>query len=332
MQEAAFEVIQRQQGPNNSVDVRAGGLIIPGTDSATQGYYYAVNDIVQNVPLATASHNLYPRIDSIIAKVRDEETSADPDDIENDAILEWVVGVAAPTPVRVDLDASGYKNYYRLADIRIAPSDSLDIITSSAITDTRTSPPQGRATIVGGVIVCTSTTRPSSPRNGQFIYEIDTKYLRVNEGTAAAPVWKSYMDAGSGVKWTNYTPSFPLSGSKNKKYGRYFRLGNIVAGIAGFTIGKGGNLIGAVHATLPVPMTTAVNSQVAYLGAGRAFDSFGFLAGAFWSCAAEITRANPNKLVRFGTGGFGWWSTTIPFNWDDDPSDQLRMMFAYEVD
>jgi hypothetical protein len=140
------------------------------------------------------------------------------------------------------------------------------------------------------------------------------------------------MDSGTGNTWANYTPSFPLTGTKNKKYGRYFRIGNAVLGVTGFVIGKGGNLLGSVSVTVPVPMTTAVAPNVAYMGAGRAFDSFGGLAGVFWSCAAELTRANPNALIRFGTGGTGWWSSTIPFNWDDDPSDQMRMMFVYEVD
>lgn len=40
-----------------------------------------------------------------------------------------------------------------------------------------------------GIVICTSTTRPASPVEGQHIYETDTDQTLKNTGTPAAPVW-----------------------------------------------------------------------------------------------------------------------------------------------
>lgn len=333
VQEGAFEVIQRRAGANNSVDVKAGSVVIPGTESTTQGYYFVTNDGIVNVPLPSPSHDTLTRLDTIIVKIRDSAYPTYPEN--NDCVIEWITGTPGSTSPP-DLDALGYENYFRLANILVPPSFSNDIITSGNITDLRTSlsitPRGGAATVLGGPITCTSTTRPLSPRKGQTIWESDTKYIVVNEGTASSPSWVPYADSGSGVIWQNYTPSFPLTGSRNKRYGRYFRLGNAIVGEAGFIIGSGGNLVGNMYCTLPVPMTSSVGTDVAYFGAGRGFNATGLLEGQYWSCAAEITRASPNKMVNFGTGGTGPWGTTIPFNWSDVPyGDNMYMLFVYEV-
>jgi hypothetical protein len=261
--------------------------------------------------------------------VRDSAFATYPNN--DDAIIEWVTGTPASIPVAPDIDALGYENYFKLANITVPPSFSNDIITSSNITDLRIS--LGRSSnIIGAPITCTSTSRPANPRTGQVIWESDTKYISVNEGTSTAPVWVPYADPGTGVTWSNYTPAFPLSGSKNKRHGRYFRLGNAVIGEAGFTIGPGGNVVGNMYCTLPVPMTTSVPSYLAYFGAGRAFNVTGIFEGTYWSCAAEITRASPNRLINFATGGTAAWGPTIPFNWSDIPfGDSMYMLFMYEV-
>lgn len=179
IQESAFEVRQRGAGANNSVDVQPGGFVIPGTESGSQGYYYVVNDAVVNIPMSTGAHGSLPRIDSVLIDVRDSIYSGS----FNDARITYQAGTAAASPVQPDLTALGYKNYYRLANISVPANDNT--ITTVEITDTRTT----RASAVGGTITCTSSTRPSLPRPGQQIWEMDTSKLLVNRGTAASPNW-----------------------------------------------------------------------------------------------------------------------------------------------
>lgn len=51
-----------------------------------------------------------------------------------------------------------------------------------------------------GVVICTSTTRPASPVEGQHIYETDTNATLKNTGTPAAPAWTAVgADAGGAV-------------------------------------------------------------------------------------------------------------------------------------
>jgi hypothetical protein len=183
VQEAAFEVRQRAAGANNSVDIQAGGLIVPGTEGTAQGYYYCVNDGVLNVPMSTAAHGSLARIDSLVLEVRDGFYSG----TNNDARVVYQAGTASSSPVAPDLTALGYKNYWRLANITVPANDNT--ITTGDISDQR-APSGARATAVGGTITCTSTTRPTLPRPGQQIFEIDTNRHLLNEATAAAPLWR----------------------------------------------------------------------------------------------------------------------------------------------
>lgn len=72
----------------------------------------------------------------------------------------------------------------------------------SSTTDTRT-PTDGAVTPAKmsadnkGVIICSSTTRPASPVEGQLIYETDTDQVLKNTGTPAAPVWANTATASA---------------------------------------------------------------------------------------------------------------------------------------
>jgi hypothetical protein len=184
IQESAFQVTQRAAGANNSVDVQAGGIIIPGTEVTNQGYYYAVNDSVVNIPMSTAAHGSLPRIDSVVVDVRDGQYSG----LNNDARITYQAGTAAASPSAPDLAALGYKNFIRLANISVPANDNT--ITTADITDQRITT-GGRASAVGGLITCTSSTRPALPRPGQLIWETNTQNLLVNAGTATSPTWQS---------------------------------------------------------------------------------------------------------------------------------------------
>lgn len=324
IQESAFKVTQRGAGANNSVDVAAGGIIVPGNEAGTQGYYYIVNDAVVNVPMATGANATNPRIDKIIVRARDSFYSG----VDNDANLVYVTGTAAASPVPPDIAALGYKNYFELAQISVPANDNT--IATADITDLRLANSKYRATAPGGIIVCTSGTKPTNPRTGQFIWLSDSKRVEVNEGTSVSPVWQTYAVPGTG-EWLNYTPTFnTLTGGSNTTYGRYFRMGTLIVGICGFTIGAGGNITAtpAIEATIPplYPVhTTGVAASAVHIGFGRAFDSS---AGTYWSATAEIALGS-DHLGNFATAGQGGWNGTVPFNWD--PSDRLHMFFAYET-
>lgn len=328
MQETAFEVIQRGAGANNSVDVRAGGIIVPGTESGVQGYYYAANDAVVNVPMSTAAHATLPRIDTVLVRIRDSfYTTA-----SNDAEIVYQAGTAASSPVPPNLDSLGYENYWRLADISVPANDNT-IITSD-ITDQRTStsitPAQGRAVGLGGVIPCTSTTRPSLPRKGQFIWESNTRRILINEGTAVSPSWIPYASADSGIgPWTAYTPTLTnvTLGTGGTRYGRYFRYSTLVVGVAGFKLGTGGDVTGGISVSLPVNATSGAGAEVRYIGAGRGFDSSG---PVYWASTAEIHPPfSVNTLVNFATAGQIAWGTSTPFNWTIN--DVFQCLFVYEA-
>jgi hypothetical protein len=183
VQEAAFQVAQRAAGANNSVDVQPGGFVVPGTEGTAQGFYYVVNDAVINVPMSAPANGANPRIDSLVLEVRDGFYSG----VNNDARVVYQAGTAAASPVQPDLTALGYKNYWRLANIAVPANDNT--IVTADITDTR-SLSGVRATALGAPMTCTSTTRPTLPRVGQLIWELDTGKLLVNAGTAVTPVWQ----------------------------------------------------------------------------------------------------------------------------------------------
>jgi hypothetical protein len=320
--ETSFQVIQRGAGANNSVDVLAGGVIVPGTESGIQGYYYIVNDATVNV-VQTAAHATLPRIDSVIVRARDSFYSG----ADNDGGLVYVAGTAASSPVEPNLDSLGYENYYRLANISVPANDNT--ITTADITDRRLTHPQGRAVVAGGLIPCTSTTRPTNPRKGQVIWESNTRQVLVNEGSSGSPSWAVYAVPGSGA-WINYTPTITgLIGSSNTVYGRYFNMGSLVVGVTGFLIGSGGNVNAAITLTVPSakPCSTLGGSNVTYIAVGRGFDSS---AGTYYSATGGIIPAFSTTLMHsIATAGTGPWSTVVPFDWS--AGDTLNMLFAYET-
>jgi hypothetical protein len=159
------ELAVTQNGsPNMSVNVASGVAFIPGVEGSKQGVYTAVNDATVNVTL-TASDPAQPRIDLIVAQVRDQAYSG--------AINDWriinVTGVASASPAVPSAPNSS------LILARIAVAAATTTIVNANITDQRV-----WAAALGGVINCTSTTRPGTNTvpQGQLIYELDTTLHR----------------------------------------------------------------------------------------------------------------------------------------------------------
>lgn len=178
----SFKVSQRSAGANPSVDVAAGALVVEGTENALQGSYHLVNDAVVNLAV-TAANATNPRKDLVIARVRDSAYSGS----SNDAQLLVVAGTAAASPAEPNLVSLGYLNYISLAMIDVPALDTT--IADAQITDRRPF-----IAAPGGMTVCTSATRPSSPTPGMMIFESDTNKIYVYVGAA----WTRERNVGGG--------------------------------------------------------------------------------------------------------------------------------------
>lgn len=338
LSETAFEVTQRVAGADASVDVKSGGVMVAGNESANQGYYYIINDKDINVPRPAMPSTSSSRLDTVIIRARDSTFPSGQLDVNtDDAVLEWVVGTATSgTPSAPDLDALGYKNYYKLANISVPAGSPNTPVTSSNITDLRTLAIEGRhrAVGVGGITICTSSTRPSTPRFGEVIWEENTKNLLINEGAVSAN-WIIY-GVSNLSRWQSFSSGFPISGTGIKTWGRYLKIGSIVFGTTGFRFSATGSadLSGQFYCRLPVKALNPNITGLMYIGGGRAYDSTGLLQGTFWSGTASITQ-NDSYLRLFATQGLPIWDATHPFNWGSGTSfqkaDQLEMFFCYEA-
>jgi hypothetical protein len=171
---SAGDLAVTQNGtPNMSVNVAAGRAFIRGTEtgSLNQGAYSFFNDGTVNLAVAAADPT-NPRRDLVIAQVRDSNYSGG----VNDARLTVVTGTPAASPS----DPTPPANALVLARIAVA-AGATSVVTAN-ITDLRT-----RAAGLGGVQVCTSTTRPTAFA-GLTIFETDTARLLVHDGTGWAAV------------------------------------------------------------------------------------------------------------------------------------------------
>jgi hypothetical protein len=151
-------------GTARQVSVAAGGAILVGVESSTQGAYMVWSDAADTYTFAAAAGN--PRIDTLVMRAIDEQYGSDPGISRSE--IEIVQGVAAASPTaRADsyfnVGGAAYKPgaWYRLADVRINLVDG--VLPSGQITE-----PLQYAR-VGGWVVCTSTTRPTDQQAGDRI-------------------------------------------------------------------------------------------------------------------------------------------------------------------
>jgi hypothetical protein len=342
LKDTAFQVTQRAAGANDSVDIKAGSLLIGNTEGSTQGFYHLINDRDVNRSRPAPPHTSLSRIDTIIARVRDSEFPSGQigEDLFDDALIDWVTGTpVSSSPVPPDLDALGYENYYKLANVSVPAGSPTTPTTSANITDLRTTVSSGThnfAVGVGGVSVCTSVNRPASPRHGQLIWEEDTKQLVLNEGTTT-PSWVTYGTSGL-VKWKNFSSGFPVSGSGVISWGRYIKLGRICFGTVGFQFSNTGtgNLTGSVYCRIPVRAANPGISGLVYVGGGRAQNATGFFQSVVWSATGSVLQ-NDTYMRYFASGsGLPTWDATHPFDWGSGTSgayqrnDSMEMFFLFE--
>lgn len=160
-------LVKQRVTPGQGVLVSTGGIFFKGTASSVQGVYSDFNDADADVP-ATAADGAQTRIDRVIYRVRDPVYDAG----TPTGNFEWLAGSAGSgVPPTVPQDAIS------LAKVTRAANDNT--IGNGEITDERL-----YAIGVGGLIICTSSTRPGTPRTGQAIYELDTFLAKVWNGSA----------------------------------------------------------------------------------------------------------------------------------------------------
>lgn len=212
--------------PNMSVNVASGNAFVAGTEATYQGLYHCENRGVLNV-VVPASDPTNPRIDLIVLKVQDAIYSG----ATNAASIVDVPGTPAGTPV----EPSPPNNCLVLAKISVA-ANATTVVTAN-ITDYRTSynntlnansianvGMQARAAGLGGVIVCSSTTRPTINLSvGMRIFETDTKLEYNYNGTS----WE--IIGGVATAWTAPTllNSWVNFGG-TQQVAQYRKIGDIV--------------------------------------------------------------------------------------------------------
>lgn len=153
-----------------SVDVSAGGAVVGGTASITQGSYFAYNDAIVNLSISAADAT-NPRIDVIGLQVRDTEYGESTTDLR----LVVITGTPAGSPAVPALPAE----FLTLAHVAVAALAAS--ITNAVITDKRISTGTG-------VVTCTSASRPTVQLYpGQLIYETDTNKLQ--QYTTSTTLW-----------------------------------------------------------------------------------------------------------------------------------------------
>lgn len=149
--------------PAMRVEVSAGTIFVPGTITASEQLLYACRNDGTVELVVPAADPTNPRIDLVVARVYDSNYAG--------ASNEWALEIVAGTPAGSPSAPVTPENSIVLAELDVAANETT--ITSGEITDRRISSTTGTAG--GGVIVCTSSTRPSAPWLGLEIYETDTR-------------------------------------------------------------------------------------------------------------------------------------------------------------
>lgn len=165
-------LVQAQVSPNMTVRVQPGVVVVQSI-SAAQGAYTWALDAVKTLNIGAAAAST--RIDRILVRIRD--ANIDTSGARDGDVIVWPGTPGAGVPA-LPTDAS----YMEIAQVTV-PSTAVNIGGgggNGTIADLR---PFTAA--VGGVILCTSATRPNATLVplGQKIYETDTKRWMFSDGT-----------------------------------------------------------------------------------------------------------------------------------------------------
>lgn len=178
------------------------------------------------------------------------------------------------------------------------------------------------------VIVCTSSTRPSSPNEGMSIYETDTDRFLIYSGTS----WTMFLSVGW-IGWDPPTLSYGSTGTDwnlgNSTFtSGYFRTGNTV--IARMRIAWGTTAVFGTKQlgfNLPVPSAYTFAQMV---GSGLATDTSPTATAYPLTANGGGGRFDLQATLTNGTYAQNTGVTsTIPFTWAS--TDTVDFILVYEA-
>jgi len=158
-------LVAQHSTPNMSVDVAAGEVVMPGTESTFQGFYYALNDALYVKTIAT-SDATNPRWDLVVAAQRDDfySTHGGTPSVANTWDIYVITGTPAPSPALPGTPT----NAVTLAKV-VVPANSTTVVNAN-ITDLRPVLPITTAGLVtGAALKATGIAGLTNPTSGRWI-------------------------------------------------------------------------------------------------------------------------------------------------------------------
>jgi hypothetical protein len=293
--------------PNMSVNVAAGDAFV-ACYNALDGVYHLFNDGTVNVAVTTA-HATLPRRDLVVLRVRDQEQTG----ASNDAAIVVLAGTPAASPADPAIPADG--SYLVLA--RIAVGAAVTTIVNANLTDLRPF-----AAALGAPRICTSATRPSTPNQGDTIWETDTKTLLAYSGTA----WEDVLATGA---WLTYSPNWtavttsPVLGNGTIS-GWYRRVGKTVHFRILLTMGSTTTYgSGGFGFSLPVASIAQPSPIGGAIGNAALYD-----LSAPTRNFRHVYWAGTN-VVRIADDSGALAANTVPWTWAN--GDQIAIHGTYEA-
>lgn len=244
--------------PSMAVLVGSGIAYVPGTEGSVQGVYACTNDATVTLSI-DAAHATLPRIDLVVAKVED--------DFYSGSTNAWSLAVVTGSPNVSPSAPAAPNNSLTLAQVAVGAN--VTSITNANITDTRV-----WFTASGGIIPCTSSTKPAlnTVHPGQAIYLTDTAELQFKQDNAWVTKSVSGTQTTFTPTWTTLSGGAPSIGNGTLT-GRWTKIGTV--GFAWYTLigGSTTNFGGGTwEFTLPSGWTSTLTVNAA-IGGGYVRDN-----------------------------------------------------------
>jgi hypothetical protein len=161
--------------------------------------------------------------------------------------------------------------------------------------------------------VCTSTTRPATPYEGQMIYETDTDKMLV--WTGSAWLYTTPPQTTEPGAWTTFTPTFKFgttAAATSSIYGFYTIIGKLLILQAGF-VSSGSQGSGSWTFTFPSPLEINEGRTYQRVGVVYVYDA----SPAVQYSGIPYVSANDGTIVAaFSQSNSGTaLSNTSPMTW-----------------
>jgi hypothetical protein len=275
-----------------AVSISTGFCVVP---RGTEGVYNCALWTAGSVDIDPADAT-NPRIDTIIARVRDLELGDPANSLGNRGFnIEVEKGTPAASPTPKDLSA--IPAYIALADVYVPNAGAMPIpaaIVTGNVTDRRhyAKPPGGVRYAALAAAVARAGAYPWDLRvnaSGQFDGWDDSAAAWVPLLTSRAP--------------TTYTPTWTMGTPTGASTGRYVKTGRMVEWDAVFVAQAGVSLdVVSVTVTLPFPAASGTSTA----GSLRSWSNGGFTYPAgLWRPVDVVVSSGVSNATLFGRNGSG---------------------------